>query len=81
LKTDYFQIAVAVWGPFESKVPAYNNFCWGAFECRIIAFDLLCRTLYEWMIRFSSKTRKIYARNTSWGPKRGAETSASLDFP
>ena len=57
LKAKYLHIKISVRGPFESKV---------------LAYDLLCSTLYEWIIRFSPKMRKIYARNTSRGaPKKG----------
>jgi len=52
LKAEYLQISVAVGGSFESKV---------------LTYDLLCSTLYEWIMRFSPKIRKIYARNTSRG--------------
>ena len=65
LKAEYLHITVAVGGPFESRVHTY---------------DLLRSILYKWIIRFSSKMRTIYARNTiERAPKRGeAEESASL---
>ena len=67
LKAKYLYITVSVGPPFESKV---------------LAYDLFCSTLYEWIISFSSKIRKIYARNTSRGPpKKGAEANASLASP
>ena len=62
LKAKYLHIIISVEGPFESKVHAY---------------DLLCNTLYKWIIRFSPKIRKIYARNTS----RGARGKCLARFP
>jgi len=60
------------WGPFESKIPTHYTSCRGPFESRVLTYDLLCSTLYEWIITFSSKIRKIYTRITSRGPpKRG----------
>jgi len=57
LKAKYLHITVSVVGPFETKIPT----------C-----DLLCSTLYKWIISFSPKVRKIYARKTSrGGPKHG----------
>jgi len=84
---------------FESIVHTYFSGCWrplwkqitfklhwvsvrGPFESRVLTNDLLCSTLYEW-ISFSSKTRKIYTRNTSrgWVQKRGAWSKCLARLP
>jgi len=68
LKGKYLHISVSLGGPFES---------------RVLTYDLLCSTLYELIIGFSRKIKKIYACNTSRkGPqKEGPEASASLASP
>jgi len=83
LKAHYLQIAVVVRGPFERKVLTYFSFFRGPFESRVLTYDLLCSTLYELIIGFSRKIKKIYACNTSRkGPqKEGPEASASLASP
>ena len=84
-KVQYLHIKVAAGGPFEIKVLTHHSCYWGPFASRILthygfcreplwkqstSYDLLCSTSYEWIINFSSKIRKIYARNTSKGASK-----------
>jgi len=72
LKADYLQIAVAVGAPLKSKYLHITVSVGGPFESRVLTYDLLCSTLYEWVISFSPKIRKIFVCNTSRdGPKKG----------
>ena len=76
LKADYLRIAVAVGAPLKAKylhiTVSVGDPLKGTFESRVLTYDLLCSTLYEWVISFSPKIRKLYARNTSrGGPKKG----------
>jgi len=87
-KAEYLHNSVVLGGPFEKRLPSNCSCCWrplwkqsictlisvggGAFESRVLGYDLLCSTLYEWILGFSPKIRKIYTRNTSRGaPKEG----------
>jgi len=63
MQAEYLHITAAVGGPFES---------------RVLTYDLLQSIVYEWLLSFSPKMRKIYARSTSSGGlERGDEASAS----
>jgi len=65
LKEKYLHIIVSIGVPFES---------------RVLTYDLLCSTFYEWIISFSPKIRKVYAReNTSmWEPQKGGARGKCL---
>ena len=52
--------------PVFQKKQKYQN-CPIGHTFPLLTYDLLCSTLYEWIMNFSSKVRKIYARNTSRG--------------
>jgi len=58
-------MALAIGDPFESSVPAHYSSCWGPFLSKVLAYDLLRSILYEWIISFLPKMRKIYMQNTS----------------
>jgi len=79
LKAEYLRITVAVGGPFESRVPTHC--CWVHFKIRVLTCDLLRSILYEWIISFSSKMRKIYARNTSSGGLKRGERQVPRSLP
>jgi len=73
MKVEYLRITVAVGGPFESRAITHHSFCW-PFENRVLTYDLFRSILYEWIISFSPKMRKVYERNTFKGTlKRGPE--------
>ena len=64
MKAGYRQIAIAVGAPLKAKYLHITVSVGGPFESGVLTYDLLCSTLYEWVISFSPKIRKIYSRNT-----------------
>ena len=67
-----FKLQLLLGAPLKVKHLHITVSVGGAFESRVLTYDLLCITIYEWIISFSSKIRKTYARNTSRGlSKRG----------
>jgi len=52
----------------QSSLLTHYCCCWGSFEERVLKYDLFRKMLYEGIISFSSKMRKIYAKNTSRKP-------------
>ena len=71
MKADYLKIAVVVGAPWKAKYLHFTVSLGGPFESRVRTYDLLCNTLYEWIIRFSPKIKKNYARNISRGGQKG----------
>ena len=69
------------WGPFWSRVPAYYSCCWGPLW-KQSTYNLLWCMVYELIMSFSPKMRKIYTRNTSVrllsGPLRQVPRSPPL---
>ena len=63
-----------VWGPlWKQNTYTLQLRKGGLFESRVFAYNLLCSTLYEWIMRFSPKIRKILRVTPEGGPpKRGA---------
>jgi len=74
------QIAVVLGVSFKAKNLNIAVSVGGDLESRVLTYDLLWD---KWIIRFSPKVRKIYARNTIRGaPKKGGpEASDSLASP
>ena len=66
-KADNLQIAVVVGAPLKAKYLHITVSVGGPFESRVLSYDLLCSTLYEWIISFSPKIRKNYARTPQGG--------------
>ena len=52
----------------QSSLLTHYCCCCGSFEERVLKYDLFRKMLYEGIISFSSKMRKIYAKNTSRKP-------------
>ena len=65
-KQDSYTLQVLLGAPLKAKYQ-HITVSVGVFESRIVSYDLLCSTLYEWIISFSAKIRKVSARSTSRG--------------
>ena len=78
-KQSTFKLQLLLGAPFKAKYLHSAVSVGVPFESRVLTYDLLCSTLYVWIISFSSKLRKIYARNTSRGdPQKGGARGKSL---
>jgi len=82
LKARNFTLQLLLWAPLEaSKVPALFS-VGGPFESGVLTCDMFCSTLYEWIISFSPKIRKIYARKTyRGGQKKGPRGKCLTRLP
>jgi len=78
LKARNLHITVAIGGNFEKAEYLHITVVIGSpFESRVLTYDQL-RSIFEWVIRFSPKLRKRYARNTSRGATKGEARTKCL---
>ena len=82
MKARNFTLQLLLWAPLEaSKVPALFS-VGGPFESGVLTCDMFCSTLYEWIISFSPKISKIYARKTyRGGQKKGPRGKCLTRLP
>jgi len=75
-----FKSQLLLQAPLNAKY-LYITVSLGApLKVRVLTYGLLCSTLYEWIISFSRKVRKIYACNTWKGGPRQVPHSPPLKY-
>jgi len=62
-----FKLQLLLEAPLKAKYLHITVSVGKGIEGRVLTYDLLCSTLYEWIIVFSPKRRKIYAHHVSRG--------------
>jgi len=83
LKVEYLHITVAVGAPAKVEYLRITLAVEGIFENRVLTYDLvrIRSIMYEWIISFTPKMRKIFARRTSRGPKVGGPRQVPCLLP